>query len=502
MSLYPGQVFTHAKGVMEETTLWHILRKMPKGALLHAHCDAIVNFDYIFGVLLQTPGLHIVGRMGPLATPEHLAERMVAFPYCKTPRHVVTADEAAASGGEKTANPVPWDPAYVAGTPVLLTEAADAFPNGGRAGFVAWLKSRCTLSQRDAVEQHHGVDHIWRTFSNCFAVMGAMIHYEPVWRAFLRQLMRQMYDDGINWVEIRFGWPLDYRREGSDTPEPDYLHMFGVAAEEIARFRAATDNAFWGLRFIWTPLRRFGTRYIATSMDHCITTKLAYPELISGFDLVGQEDAGRPLKDLLPELFWFRQQCAAEGVDIPLFLHAGECLGDGSDGDNNLFDAVLLGTRRIGHGFSLYKHPLLIESVKNRRILVESCPISNEVLRLCGSILSHPLPALLARGVACALNNDDPAILGQDTEGLTHDFYQALQGWDNLGLAGLGSLAENSVRWAAFVDETNEEWTQHIREATLGSSVKAERLKEWSILWEKFCLWIVTEYGEKYGDEE
>jgi adenosine deaminase CECR1 len=212
---------------------------------------------------------------------------------------------------------------------------------------------------------------------------------------------------------------------------------------------------------------------------------------------VGQEDAGRPLKDMLPELFWFRKQCAQEKVEIPFFFHAGECLGDGSDTDQNLFDAVLLGTRRIGHGFSLYKHPLLIDMVKEKKILIESCPISNEVLRLCASVMSHPLPALLARGVSCSLCNDDPAILGQDTAGMTHDFWQALQGWDNLGLAGLGSLAENSVRWAAFEDQDSAAWVRDIKDATLGSGVRAERMKQWSIEWEQFCLWIVTEFGDE-----
>ena len=195
-------------------------------------------------------------------------------------------------------------------------------------------------------------------------------------------------------------------------------------------------------------------------------------------------------------MFWFRKQCAQEGVEIPFFFHAGECLGDGNNTDQNLFDAVLLGTRRIGHGFSLYKHPLLIDMVKEKKILIESCPISNEVLRLCTSVLSHPLPALLARGVACSLSNDDPSILGQGTNGMTHDFWQALQGWDNLGLAGLGSLAENSVRWAIFEDQTSTAWVQDIKEASLGSGVRAKRMKQWSVEWEQFCLWVVTEFGD------
>lgn len=279
--------------------------------------------------------------------------------------------------------------------------------------------------------------------------------------------------------------------------------MFQVIEEEIARFKASPEGkGFWGLTTIWTSLRSGDTRSIVENMDQCITTKMLYPHLIAGYDVVGPEDRGRPLTDLLPELFWFRKQCAQEKVNIPFFFHAGETLGDGCSTDSNLFDAILLGTRRIGHGFSLYKHPLLIDMVKEKRILIESCPISNEVLRLCGSVMAHPLPALLSRGVACCLCNDDPAMLGQDTAGMSHDFWQALQGWENLGLAGLGSLAENSVRWAAFEDQPQEEWLKGVKHASLGGGVKAGRMKEWQVEWEKFCLWIVTEFGEFDPDPE
>jgi len=78
---------------------------------------------------------------------------------------------------------------------------------------------------------------------------------------------------------------------------------------------------------------------------------------------------------------------------------------------------------------------------EEKKILIESCPISNEVLRYTASIMSHPLPALLSRGVPASLSNDDPALMGHDTSGMTHDFWQAIQGWENLGLAGLVSKA-------------------------------------------------------------
>lgn len=101
-----------------------------------------------------------------------------------------------------------------------------------------------------------------------------------------------------------------------------------------------------------------------------------------------------------------------------------------------------------------------------------------------------------------ALCNDDPAVFAEGYEGVSHDFWQALQGWDNLGLAGLGSLAENSVRWAAFEDRSPQEWTRDITNGAYGSGVRAERLQEWMKAWEGFCLWVVTEFGSDYDYEK
>jgi adenosine deaminase CECR1 len=55
-------MFSLAKERMESTRLWQIVRKMPKGALLHAHMDAMVDFDYLFNVLLETKGMHIFSK--------------------------------------------------------------------------------------------------------------------------------------------------------------------------------------------------------------------------------------------------------------------------------------------------------------------------------------------------------------------------------------------------------------------------------------------------------
>ncbi len=478
-------MFSLAKQRMESTKLWKIVRRMPKGALLHAHMDAMVDFDFLFDQLLTTPGMTIYCAHD-LSTSEKLETGSLRFGYRKSP----------------VTNMSIWTDNYEPNTAVSVSEAADNFPHGGRPGFIKWLKGRFTITHNESLEHHHGVDAVWRKFQSVFVMVNCIAFYEPIFRAFMRRMMQLLLADGVKWIDLRLAFMWQWYREGHEEPDDDYDEFFRIFGEEIEKFKASEEGkGFWGARMIWTGIRALDTRLMVENMDACITMKLKYPHLIAGYDLVGQEDNGRPLKDILPELFWFRKQCAEEKVEIPFFFHAGECLGDGNDTDQNLFDAILLGTRRIGHGFSLYKHPLLIDMVKEKKILVESCPISNEILRLCASVMSHPLPALLARGVTCALCNDDPAILGQDTAGMTHDFWQALQGWDNLGLAGLGSLAENSVRWAAFEDQTTAEWQKSIKEASLGDGIRAERLKEWAVDWEKYCLWIVTEFGNEFGSD-
>ncbi|KAK2741926.1 hypothetical protein FQN57_005485 [Myotisia sp. PD_48] len=483
VELYPGMMFSLAKNRMEATKLWEITQKMPKGALLHSHLSAMVDVEWLLNECIGVRGLHIFASE-PLTSPAALKNATVLFGVSEV-RHY--ADRF----------PSIWSSGYQCLTYVSASLAANTFPDGGRQGFIAWLVSRCCISEKESLEHHLGVDAIWRTMAAAFPILGSLLAYEPIYRIFLQKLFRTLIDDGVQWVEIRDVFQGGYLREGQNYQwDHDYLNKVKAFGEEVEKFKATPyGSKFWGARLIWTALRGGPSEDIVESMEQCIKAKKAYPDIIAGFDLVGQEDLGKTHKELGAEIIWFRELCDNEGLEIPFFFHAGECLGDGDATDQNLFDAILFGTRRLGHGFSLYKHPELIEIVKQKRILVESCPISNEVLRLTATVLAHPLPSLLARGVPASLSNDDPALLGQGTSGMSHDFWEALQAWDNLGLAGLGSLAENSVRWAAYEDQSEHKWRVDIDDGYRGEGIRAKRMKEWRESWESFCQWIVDEFG-------
>jgi len=487
-NLYPGMMFTLARDTMKTTKSWKIVKRMPKGALLHAHQDAMIDVDWLVDQVLATEGMAMFTKGPGLSNTEARTKGQLLFRYTNN----LKPDAASI-----------WSEDYQDLRPVSVAQAAKSFPDGGTDGFKVWLKSRCTITLEESLKHHHGVDSIWQKFMSCFPPLNSMECYEPIFRASLQRLLRQLVEDGLRWVDFRSMFFCEFRLEGCEEASKGSHDLLRVFDEEVKKFKATEEGKnFWGCRFIWTTLRLWGKKQIVEHMKECISMKLAFPEIIAGYDLVGQEDMGRPLADLTPELFWFKKRCMENGVDIPFYFHAGECLGDGDETDQNLFDAILLGTRRIGHGFSLFKHPLLMDMVKTKKILIESCPISNEVLRLTSSIKAHPLPALLARGIPCALSNDDPAILGHRENGVTHDFWQALQGWENLGLAGLGSLAENSVRWAAYEDQTTKEWNKDIKDGVYGEGIRGSRLREWNAEWNKFCEWIVMEYAIEYGGDD
>ncbi|QDS71073.1 hypothetical protein FKW77_008875 [Venturia effusa] len=477
--IYPGMMFSLAKERMEKTKLWKIVRKMPKGAVLHCHFEAMVETSWILEQAFELSNVQIKASKS-LDTYENRRSANIAF---DTP---ATESKDAASI---------WSPDYRPDTFVPLSKAAESFPDGGKEGFIKLIVSRCTITHEESISHHEGLNDVWRKFRSTFALRHSIIYVKPVFQRYVRKLCEQLHEDNVLWADIRaqIGSRTDPDGMEDNKDFHEYVRLFD---QEVEAYKASPEGkGFWGIRIIWEALRRIDKREMIEAMKRCIAVKKEFPHLIAGFDLVGQEDHGRPLADIIPELFWFKKQCAIEKIDIPFFFHAGETLGDGDSTDENLFDAVLLSTRRIGHGFSLFKHPLLIDMIKEKKILIESCPVSNEVLRLTSSIMSNPLPALLSRGVPVSLCNDDPALLGHETAGLSHDFWQALQGWENLGLAGLGSLAENSVRWAAFEDQTQKEWILQIKLGAAGNTIKAERLTEWLLQWERFCQWVVDEFG-------
>jgi adenosine deaminase CECR1 len=108
---------------------------------------------------------------------------------------------------------------------------------------------------------------------------------------------------------------------------------------------------------------------------------------VRGFDLFEEKDPGRSL------LFYMDSLLEAERENDNTFnfdLRVAEtnwpedfepvCARDSVSLLNNLYDAVFLKSRRVGHGLGLIKHPELYAHFRDNQVAVEVCPSSNKIL--------------------------------------------------------------------------------------------------------------------------
>ncbi|KAH7161816.1 hypothetical protein EDB81DRAFT_840058 [Dactylonectria macrodidyma] len=322
---FAGQIFPSARPCISETQFWKIVKRYPKGALLHTHLMAMLPFEALLETVVHTEGMSIYASQN------------------------------------------------------VATE-------GGR-----WNASITFSHHNTTILEGLSIDSFFYMFAS-------------------------LVDDGISWMEIRIGYASGMLvHQGDESPNPDLEFWWQVMKEEITRFQATEKGKdFLGARVIWSDYRGNGQASLIESMKTALGRNVEFPELFSGYDVIGREELGRTLTNMTPELLWFQDQAA----DMTL----------------------LLSTRRIGHGFSLYKHPELTKKV------IES--------------------AMIAHSITTAISNDDPAILGQDAAGVSYDLYQVVQGFENIGLAGLGARTHNSIRWSNFEDQSDED-----------DGVKAKRLQ-------------------------
>jgi adenosine deaminase CECR1 len=79
--------------------------------------------------------------------------------------------------------------------------------------------------------------------------------------------------------------------------------------------------------------------------------------MVVGFDMVNEEDFSPGIDVYMHQMIEAIHKAKDMGKEFQLYLHGGET---NSKENYQLYDAVLLGTKRIGHGFHLAFHPELI----------------------------------------------------------------------------------------------------------------------------------------------
>jgi len=249
-------------------------------------------------------------------------------------------------------------------------------------------------------------------------------------RRIVRENLEDAVAEGIDYVELRFSPAFMGEAHGLDPRA-----VAEAACEALAEGLAALPIH---AKLIGIVSRTYGPEAGWKEVEAAIACR---DHGVVALDLAGDE-AGFPGPLFVDH---FR---AARDAGLHLIAHAGEA--DGPASVRQALDG--LGAERIGHGVRSVEDPALVELLAERGVPLEICPTSNVQTSTVRSYAEHPLKALLAAGVRCTLNTDDPSISAID---LPHEYRVARQEL-GLGDGELAALQENG--WAAaFVSEEERE---------------------------------------------
>jgi aminodeoxyfutalosine deaminase len=207
---------------------------------------------------------------------------------------------------------------------------------------------------------------------------------------------------------------------------------FDAIFEGLERGRERGERDFGvSLYWIFDAVRHFGVEAAAKVFEKAAALR---ERNVIGIGIGGDERRG-PAE-------WFSELYAKAGDrGLRLTVHAGESMGPES-----IWSALKdLKAERIGHGLTAIQDPALMDYLAEHQVPIEICLSSNLRTGCCSSLMEHPLPKYIERGLLVTLNTDDPEMF-ETTLNREYDLGAHQFGLSNEQLA---RLAENSLR-AAF----------------------------------------------------
>jgi len=174
-----------------------------------------------------------------------------------------------------------------------------------------------------------------------------------------------------------------------------------------------------------------------------LKTSLPYKYLIKAVGLDSSEIGNPPSK--FQKVFTM-----SKNAGYKLVAHAGE------EGDTSyIWEALnLLHVDRIDHGIRCDEDEKLVEYLKQNKIPLTVCPLSNVKLKAVKSMQNHNILELLKKGLHVTVNSDDPAYFGGY---LNENFFSII---DNLEISKdeITQLVKNSFLASFLNDEEKRKY--------------------------------------------
>uniref|UniRef100_A0A182MCZ5 Adenosine deaminase n=1 Tax=Anopheles culicifacies TaxID=139723 RepID=A0A182MCZ5_9DIPT len=421
-----GMHFYDAKPLIEQSAVFAALKQMPKGAILHLHNSAAVSSGWVI---------------------RNLTYRQEAKLCNVENRYYFTVRPSSCPDNQ-----------------TRLIRDMRKERKQDIAAFDEWLESLINMKLKPSRTEHATIDQLWMDFESCFDAIRGFLQYKPFFEAYHRQLLHEFHTDNVYHIELRTSLSKLFDADGKEYSPLEVAYILHRIVEDF-RHQSPT---FHGVKLILSKHKNISNaelenalklyeslRRIKIDLIKNRPCSAAFPGFVVGFDLVGQEDLNRSLRSFASVLL----KPPIPSGPPKYYFHAGEIVGYAPEANENLIDAVLLDTKRIGHGYALLKHPILWHAIRRKQIVLEVCPISNQVLGLVRDLRNHPASFYVSQSIPITITSDDPGFW--DARGVTYDYYYTFMAIaPHAGLGFLKQLVWDSIRYSSLSDEERQNITK------------------------------------------
>lgn len=256
------------------------------------------------------------------------------------------------------------------------------------------------------------------------------------------RMAQHLAEQGVVHAEVYISVGVIYHWRNAD---PDCFDPI-FAGLERARLRAEREL---GLTLYWIldAVRHFPLEEAEAVFRKAAQLRADHPSVI-GIGLGGDERrcGSEPFRAMYAR---------AKEAGLRLTNHAGE-----TTGPEAIWEALSIGSERLGHVLSAVDDPGLMEELKAGRTGVELNPTSNVRTGVCPSFAAHPLRSYFDAGLLVVVNSDDPAFFGSDVA----SEYLLAHTEQGFSRDELRDLASNSFRASFLPASAKNSWLSKIAE--------------------------------------
>ncbi|NQS91655.1 MAG: adenosine deaminase, partial [Chloroflexi bacterium] len=215
-------------------------------------------------------------------------------------------------------------------------------------------------------------------------MVGVLVDYDAC-RRIAYENVEDAFQEGIDYIELRFS-PFFMA-------ETHQLDPHGVVEAVLEGIQQGQKDFEIQVNMIGIISRTYGPDRGWAELE----ALLSYKDQIVALDLAGDEVN-------FPGSLFVDHFQEGKNAGWHITVHAGE-----EGGPDSIWQAIEeLSAERIGHGVSAARDPLLMRTLAEKEIGLESNLTSNIQTRVVDEYINHPLRSFLEEGILATINTDDP----------------------------------------------------------------------------------------------